>query len=60
MIHTMKLCERIIEHRKESYQRHQKSIWNHARDIDYGGDFLDKATYEEMKGAKERPTYNFY
>jgi hypothetical protein len=33
---------------KESYQRHQKSIWFYTRGIDYGGDFFDNATYGEM------------
>jgi hypothetical protein len=30
---------------KGSYQCHQKLIWFYIRKIDYGGDFLDKATY---------------
>jgi hypothetical protein len=46
MSHTMKLWERIML--KESYQRHQKPIWFYAREIDYGGDLLDKATYGEI------------
>jgi hypothetical protein len=45
---------------KESYQHHRKLIWIHAREIDYGGDFLDNAAYGEMYGAKERPKYDFY
>jgi hypothetical protein len=46
MSHTM----RIIEHRlrRVTTQRHQKPIWFYAREIDYGGDFLDKVTYREM------------
>jgi hypothetical protein len=57
MSHTIKLWERIIE---GSYQHHRKPIWIHAREIDYGGDFFDKATYGKMYGAKERHAYNFY
>jgi hypothetical protein len=38
---------------KGSYQHHQKSIWFYAREINYGGDFLDNATYGEMYGAKK-------
>jgi hypothetical protein len=33
---------------KGSYQHHRKPIWFHAREIDYRGDILDKATYGEM------------
>jgi hypothetical protein len=36
-----------------SYQRHQKSIW-------FKGDFLDKSTYGEIYGAKERSAYGLY
>jgi hypothetical protein len=43
-----------------SYQRHRKPIWFYAREIDYGGDFLDKATYGEMYGAKERHAYDLH
>jgi hypothetical protein len=32
----------------------------HAKEIDYEDDFFDKATYEDMQGAKERPAYDFY
>jgi hypothetical protein len=33
---------------------------SHTMKIDYEGDFLDKATYGEIYGAKERPTYDLY
>jgi hypothetical protein len=33
---------------KGSYQRHRKLIWIHGKEIDYGGDFLDKEAYKEM------------
>jgi hypothetical protein len=29
-------------------------------EINYGGDFLDKATYGEMQEAKERLAYGLY
>jgi hypothetical protein len=49
MSHTMKLWERIIEHRLRGVTNvNQKPIWIHTKEIDYGGDFLDKTTYEEM------------
>jgi hypothetical protein len=35
-------------------------MWIHAREINYGCDFLDKVTYGEMSGVKERPAYDFY
>jgi hypothetical protein len=43
-----------------SYQCHQTPYWFYAGEIDYGCYFLDKATYEEMYGAKERLAYGLY
>jgi hypothetical protein len=34
-------------------QPHRKPFWFYAREIDYGGSFLDKATYGEMEQKKE-------
>jgi hypothetical protein len=45
---------------KGGYQCHRKPIWFYARAIDYGGDFLNKVTYGEMYGAKERLAYDLY
>jgi hypothetical protein len=38
---------------KGSYQRHQKPIWFYICEIDYGGNFLDKAIYREIQGKKD-------
>jgi hypothetical protein len=49
MNHTIKLYERIIEHRLwEVTNVKKKTIWFYTRKIDYEGDFLDKATYEKI------------
>jgi hypothetical protein len=50
--HTMKLCDRIIEHYFGSDQRYQKPNWFYAWEIDYGDDFLNNATYGEIHGTK--------
>jgi hypothetical protein len=62
MSHTIKLWEMIIEHHLMGVTNVTKNqfIWLYAREIDYGGDFLDKATYGEMYRAKEIPTYGLY
>jgi hypothetical protein len=44
------LWERI----KGEWPRHQKPILFYAREIDRGGDFLDKATYGEIQGTKDK------
>jgi hypothetical protein len=46
--------ENLWTSHKGSDQCHQKPIWFYAREIDYWGNFLDKATYEEIQGTKER------
>jgi hypothetical protein len=38
---------------KESGEHHQKLIWFYVREINYGDDFLDKATYGEMQEQKK-------
>jgi hypothetical protein len=51
MSHTMNLWKRIIEHRLRgvtNVTENQFGFMIHAREIDYGDDFLDKATYGEM------------
>ena len=42
MSHTMKLWERVIEHRlRRVTSVTQKPIWVHAWKVNYGGDFLN-------------------
>jgi hypothetical protein len=45
----MKLWERIIEHRLRGVTNVTENQFGfYVREIDYGGNFLDKATYGEM------------
>jgi hypothetical protein len=46
--HTMKLWERIIDHRLRGVTNVTENQFGFMPEIDYGGDFLDKATYGEM------------
>jgi hypothetical protein len=48
MSYTMKLWKRIIEHRLRGVINVTEPIWFYTMEIDYGGNFLDKATYGEM------------
>src|SRR4051812_8114764 len=60
MSHTMKLWERVIEHRVRGMTRDQKSIWFHAWKVDHGSHFLGTTTYGEIQGAKEGPAYGVH
>jgi hypothetical protein len=54
MSHTMKLWERIIEHRLRGVTNITENQFGFMPGrSDYGGDFFDKATYGEMKGQKK-------
>jgi hypothetical protein len=60
MSHTMKLWERVIEHRLRKLTTPPKNQFGFMPDkITYEGDFLDKTTYEETSGT-EGPTYDIY
>ena len=41
MSHTMKLWERVIEHRLRRVTSDPKPIWVHAWKVNHGGDFLN-------------------
>jgi hypothetical protein len=59
MSHTMKLWERVIEHRLRKLTTvSKKSVWFYAWEVHYGGDFLDKITYGETSRTEEGPTYH--
>ena len=45
MSHTMKLWERVIEHRLRAITRVYKPIWFHARKVNHGSHFLNKTSY---------------
>jgi hypothetical protein len=48
MSHTMKLYERIIEHRLRGVINIIENQFSFMPEIDYRGDFLDKETYGEI------------
>jgi hypothetical protein len=48
MSHTIKLYERIIEHRLRGVISIIENQFSFMPEIDYGGDFLDKETYGEI------------
>jgi hypothetical protein len=59
MSHTMKLWERVIEHRlKKPDNRLQKLVWFYAWEVHHEDDFLNKIIYWEISGT-EGPTYIF-
>ena len=44
--HTMKLCERVIEHRLRAITRGlYEPIWFYARKVNHGSYFLNKTSY---------------
>jgi hypothetical protein len=49
MSHTMKLWERVIEHRLRGLTRMtQNQFWVHAWEVDHGGDFLSTTVDGEI------------
>jgi hypothetical protein len=61
MSHTIKLWERVIEHRlRERTSVTQNQFGFHAWEINYGGHFITKTTYGEIQRTKERPAYGLH
>jgi hypothetical protein len=60
MSHTMKLWERIIEHRLRGLPTSPKTNLVLCQGDQLWRRFLDKATYREIYGAKEIPAYSLY
>jgi hypothetical protein len=58
MSHTMKLWEMIIKHHLRRVTNVIKNQIGFMPGI--SSDFLDKTTYGEMRGTKERPAYSLY
>ena len=51
--HTMKLWERVIEHRlRRVTSVTKKSVWFHVWEVDHGSHLLGMTTYAEIQGAK--------
>ena len=61
MSHTMKLWERVIEHRlRRVTSVTPKPIWVHAWKVDHGGDFLNTTIDGEIQGAEKVLAHGIY
>ena len=60
MSHTMKLWEKVIEHRLRRVKCDPKPVWVHAWKVDHGGDFPNTTIDGDIEGAEEGLAHGLY